>query len=441
MFEESLPIINASERSKLRTLLRTSQEVTKLKSDTSLEQLADDYVVCLALAKLVETIGHIAKSIRPQTRSGFVRINWDDVVKMQERFNHSDGTINREILWKICSDEVPRLVQHLQTIELALDEFWRLEPPRPGMSGKKPLRRIVRKSNQLPGSPFELLLWCIWRHKYRNQLVAIILLAASLVSYLTLRAKLTLPENTMQHAYPYLASSEKPIGPDSGFVIETSVMSFLDRDKTFERMLDSTQDNLYYIGLTDNYAKTIFADKIVNKLDQGIKMTFCMYLPEDTNIAGLDMYMSIMRKYKPLGEDVEGSVRNMWADAEYPFTGVGKAARAHSDGEYVKNGSLKFYADDPKAWIVIADADSSLTTARWIYWFPYLGAAGMMERPGLGLPSRTMLSRELLKYVSSLISYARDADSQTFFWWKRNLSPPSEPEREPIDSLSSLPVQ
>lgn len=74
-------------------------------------------MLLLALQRAIEIIGEAASKVGNETRLSASAVPWGQVVAMRNRLIHAYFDIDRNILWKTVSDELPTLLQQLQKLD------------------------------------------------------------------------------------------------------------------------------------------------------------------------------------------------------------------------------------------------------------------------------------------------------------------------------------
>lgn len=80
------------------------------------QDLDNDRILALALIKLVEITGEAAARVSSATRKLEPAIPWNDIVAARNRLVHGYDQVDLDILWRIVTAELPRLVQQLQAL-------------------------------------------------------------------------------------------------------------------------------------------------------------------------------------------------------------------------------------------------------------------------------------------------------------------------------------
>ena len=68
-----------------------------------------------ALVRMISVIGEAASRVSPGTRAALTGIPWPDMVGMRNRLVHDYFDINLDILWATIQDNLPDLIQALES--------------------------------------------------------------------------------------------------------------------------------------------------------------------------------------------------------------------------------------------------------------------------------------------------------------------------------------
>ena len=80
------------------------------------EDLDTDEMLLFALVRAVEIVGEAASKLSAETKSAAPSVPWWAIVAMRNRLVHAYFDIDRDILWKTLSEEIPELLQSLREI-------------------------------------------------------------------------------------------------------------------------------------------------------------------------------------------------------------------------------------------------------------------------------------------------------------------------------------
>ena len=78
--------------------------------------LDTDQMLLFALVRAVEIIGEAASHVSMETRSVTPSVPWTEIISMRNRLIHAYFDIDREILWKTVTEEIPPLLSLLLSI-------------------------------------------------------------------------------------------------------------------------------------------------------------------------------------------------------------------------------------------------------------------------------------------------------------------------------------
>lgn len=86
----------------------------------SLKAINDDRVLFFGLSKMVEIIGEAAYMITKEFKASHPEIPWKQMEGMRHILVHGYFSINPDILWDVITNDIPSLIDPLQTY---LSEF------------------------------------------------------------------------------------------------------------------------------------------------------------------------------------------------------------------------------------------------------------------------------------------------------------------------------
>jgi uncharacterized protein with HEPN domain len=66
------------------------------------------------LVRAIEVFGEAAAKVSPEMRAATARIPWTEIVAMRNRLIHGYFEVNRAILWKTATEEIPELLAVLR---------------------------------------------------------------------------------------------------------------------------------------------------------------------------------------------------------------------------------------------------------------------------------------------------------------------------------------
>ena len=75
-----------------------------------------DRMLLFAVARAVEVFGEAAARISQPTTAAAPDLPWPSIVAMRNRLIHAYFDINRDILWKTATEEIPALLPRLREL-------------------------------------------------------------------------------------------------------------------------------------------------------------------------------------------------------------------------------------------------------------------------------------------------------------------------------------
>jgi uncharacterized protein with HEPN domain len=78
--------------------------------------LDSDRMLLFALVRAIEIVGEAASRISAPTREAASDIPWALIVSMRNRLIHAYFDVDREVVWKTASEELPQLLPQLRAL-------------------------------------------------------------------------------------------------------------------------------------------------------------------------------------------------------------------------------------------------------------------------------------------------------------------------------------
>jgi uncharacterized protein with HEPN domain len=78
--------------------------------------LDTDQMLLFALIRAIEIIGEAASKVSLETRMATPSVPWPAIVSMRNRLIHAYFDIDRDIVWKTLTEEIPPLRSLLSTV-------------------------------------------------------------------------------------------------------------------------------------------------------------------------------------------------------------------------------------------------------------------------------------------------------------------------------------
>ena len=99
---------------RMRHMLDAAREAVALSRGKGPRAIARDRVLSLALVRLLEVVGEAAGRVSDETREAHPEVPWSQIVGLRNRLIHGYDSVDLEILWRILSDDLPRLIEALE---------------------------------------------------------------------------------------------------------------------------------------------------------------------------------------------------------------------------------------------------------------------------------------------------------------------------------------
>ncbi len=104
------------DRVSLVDMLIYARESVGLLGEATLDDIVEDRVKQLALTKLVEVVGEAARRVSEDTRRQNASIPWSQIIGLRNRLVHGYDDVDLEILRSIIRNDMPPLIEQLETI-------------------------------------------------------------------------------------------------------------------------------------------------------------------------------------------------------------------------------------------------------------------------------------------------------------------------------------
>lgn len=95
-------------------MIDAAEAAIRFVRDRDRGDLDTDQMLLFALVRATEVIGEAASKVSEATRSRWPAIPWPAIVSMRNRLIHAYFDVDREILWKTATEELPMLLAQLQ---------------------------------------------------------------------------------------------------------------------------------------------------------------------------------------------------------------------------------------------------------------------------------------------------------------------------------------
>lgn len=104
------------DRTRLLHMIEAAELIAKFVSERRRDDLENDPMLLFALIRAVEVFGEAAAKLSPEFRASAADVPWPQVVAMRNRLIHAYFDINRAMLWRTATEEIPALAPILRAM-------------------------------------------------------------------------------------------------------------------------------------------------------------------------------------------------------------------------------------------------------------------------------------------------------------------------------------
>lgn len=104
------------DRIRLQHIVEAAQQAQKFVEGRRREDLETDRQLLFALVRCIEIIGEAGSKVSPSTQSQHPEVPWPQMSAMRNRLIHAYFDVNTQLIWDTVADDLPPLIEQLQTI-------------------------------------------------------------------------------------------------------------------------------------------------------------------------------------------------------------------------------------------------------------------------------------------------------------------------------------
>jgi uncharacterized protein with HEPN domain len=101
---------------RLRHMVEAAEAAERFIAGRQRTDLDTDQMLLFALIRAIEIIGEAASKVSLETRMATPSVPWSAIVSMRNRLIHAYFDIDRDIVWKTLTEEIPPLRSLLSTV-------------------------------------------------------------------------------------------------------------------------------------------------------------------------------------------------------------------------------------------------------------------------------------------------------------------------------------
>lgn len=106
---------------RLRHMLDAAQKTLQFADGRQREDLDRDEMFMLAIVRLIEVIGEAAKHVSGDVKEAAPEVPWRQITGTRNRLIHGYFDVDLDIIWQIVTNDLPPLIEHLESM-LTSDE-------------------------------------------------------------------------------------------------------------------------------------------------------------------------------------------------------------------------------------------------------------------------------------------------------------------------------
>ena len=102
------------DRVRIVHMVEAAETAARFIADRTRADLDGDVMLQFALVRAIEILGEAASKVTRATCATLPQVPWRQIVAMRNRLVHAYFDINRDVLWKTASMEIPELLPALR---------------------------------------------------------------------------------------------------------------------------------------------------------------------------------------------------------------------------------------------------------------------------------------------------------------------------------------
>jgi uncharacterized protein with HEPN domain len=108
--------MRSEDRVRILHMIEAAEEASTFVADRQRADLDSDRMLLFAVVRAIEVIGEAAGSVTEETRAGASAVPWSAIVSMRNRLIHAYFDIDRDIVWRTVTEEIPALLPSLHAL-------------------------------------------------------------------------------------------------------------------------------------------------------------------------------------------------------------------------------------------------------------------------------------------------------------------------------------
>jgi uncharacterized protein with HEPN domain len=105
------------DRTRILHMIEAADTISRFLNGRRRENLDTDSMLLFALVRAIEVFGEAAAKVSASARaSSRPELPWQQIIAMRNRLIHAYFDIDRNILWKTATEEIPSLLPYLRNL-------------------------------------------------------------------------------------------------------------------------------------------------------------------------------------------------------------------------------------------------------------------------------------------------------------------------------------
>ncbi len=109
-------MLRPDDRVRIQHMVEAAETVRNFVAGRARSDLDNDRMLLFAMVRAVEVIGEAATKVSPEVRAAAPSVPWNRIVAMRNRLIHAYFDIDRDILWKTATEEIPAILPALRAL-------------------------------------------------------------------------------------------------------------------------------------------------------------------------------------------------------------------------------------------------------------------------------------------------------------------------------------
>jgi len=104
------------DRTRILHMIEAAEAMSQFVAGRARRDLDTDTMLLFALVRAVEVFGEAAGKVSSMTRAKSPGLPWPQIVATRNRLIHAYFEVDRDILWRTATDEIPDLLPELRNL-------------------------------------------------------------------------------------------------------------------------------------------------------------------------------------------------------------------------------------------------------------------------------------------------------------------------------------